>query len=303
MTFLPSIPCATRSPIPTISGIGLRSQHLADVLGNPPDVGWLEIHSENFLSEGGPPIRTLEKIRQDYPISCHSVGLSLGSAEGIDTDHVERLRRLYAHIEPKLISDHLSWSVAEGIYLNDLLPLPYTDESLDVVCGNVSHAQDLLERQLLIENPSTYMSFAASTIPEPEFLRELAARTGCALLVDINNIFVSATNLGFDAKRYLDSLSGAPIHEIHLAGHTRRTIDAAVILIDDHGSPVTEPVWRLYDYAIARLGPRPTLIEWDTDIPPLATLVGEARKSDLRLGNRPGARSAIGSRQAALAAV
>ena len=303
MTFLPSIANATRSPIPSLSGIGLRSQHLADVLDDAPAVGWLEIHSENFLSAGGPRIRALEQIRQDYPVSCHSVGLSLGSADGVDTEHVDRLRRLYDRIAPVLVSDHLSWSVAEGTYLNDLLPLPYTDEALDIVCANVRRVQDLLDRQLLVENPSTYMSFASSTIAEPEFLKEVAAQTGCALLLDINNVFVSAANLGFDAERYIDSLIGAPIHEIHLAGHTRRNIDAATILIDDHGSPVAEPVWRLYDYAIDRLGSHPTLIEWDTNIPPLATLVDEAAKSDARLERRSSADADVGRNQAALAAI
>ena len=279
---LPSTPSATRGPIPASAGIGLRSQHLLDILAASPDVGWLEIHSENFLSDGGPHLHALEQIRQDFSISCHSVGLSLGSADGVDRTHIERLRRLYDRIEPGLISDHLSWSVAEGTYLNDLLPLPYTDEALAVVCSNVNRVQDMLGRQLLIENPSSYMSFAASNISEAEFLVEIATRTGCALLLDVNNIYVSAANLGFDAVHYVDLIAGAPIHEIHLAGHTQREIEGATILIDDHGARVSDPVWRLYDYTIARVGACPTLIEWDTDLPPLATLVDEAHQADSR---------------------
>ena len=305
---LPSTPGAARGPIPVTSGIGLRSQHLADLLDSPPDVGWLEIHSENFLSDGGPRLSALEQIRQDFPISCHSVGLSLGSADGVDRTHVERLRRLYDRIEPVVVSDHLSWSVAEGTYLNDLLPLPYTAEALDIVCTNIARVQEQLGRQMLVENPSTYMSFAASTIPEPEFLAEIARRTGCALLLDVNNIYVSAANLGFDAERYIDSVAGSPIHEIHLAGHTQRNIEGVSILIDDHGSRVAEPVWRLYEYAIARVGPRPTLIEWDTDLPPLATLIDEADQADLRRTHAleqvtVSSSSTMGPKRASLAAI
>ncbi len=277
-----------RSPIPTLTGIGLRSQHVTHFLNQPPIIGWLEIHSENFLSEGGPRRQALEQIREDFPISCHSVGLSLGSAEGVDLAHVARLQRLYDQIAPVLISDHLSWSVAEGTYLNDLLPLPYTVEALDVVCRNVTQVQDLLGRQLLIENPSVYMSFTASTIPEWEFIADLVDRTGCALLLDINNIYVSATNLGFDARDYIDTIATAPIREIHIAGHTRREIEGSTVLIDDHGSPVATAVWRLYEYTLAQIGPCPTLIEWDTDLPPLAALIREAHKADAHLAaNQP----------------
>ena len=300
---LPSTPSAARGPIPACAGIGLRSQHLPDFLDSSPDVAWLEIHSENFLSDGGPRLSALEKIREDYPISCHSVGLSLGSADGVDHGHSERLRRLYDRIEPVAVSDHVSWSIAGGTYLNDLLPLPYTDEALAVVCNNVTHVQDRLGRQLLIENPSTYMSFAASTIPEAEFLTQITRRTGCALLLDVNNVYVSAANLGFNAEHYIDSLVEAPIHEIHLTGHTAREIESTTILIDDHGSRVSDSVWRLYDFALAKLGPRPTLIEWDTNIPPLATLIDESAQADARPTRPKQPNSRISRESGALAAI
>ena len=271
-----------------VAGIGLRSQHFPDVLETPPDVGWLEIHSENFIAIGGPRLRALEQVRRDYPISCHSVGLSLGSAEGVDPLHVERLGRLYDGIEPVLISDHLSWSVCDGTYLNDLLPLPYTPEALDIVSRNISYVQDKLRRQLLIENPSTYLKFEFSSVPEWEFIDELVARTGCGVLLDVNNVFVSATNLGFSPTEYIRGIDGSTVCEIHLAGHTQRQIEGAQVLIDDHGSPVSSQVWRLFEQTLSLIGAKPTLIEWDTDIPPLDVLMREAEKAEgLLFDSRP----------------
>ena len=215
-----------------------------------------------------------------YPLSLHGVGLSLGSAEGIDRRHLGRLKTLVERVEPALVSEHLSWSVAGGVYLNHLLPLPYTEEALDMVSRNVDHVQSELGRPILVENPSLYLRFEESPIPEPEFLAELSRRTGCGLLCDVNNVFVSAHNLGWDADAYLDALPAKAIREIHLAGHARNDADGSAILIDDHGSRVADSVWALFQRALTRFGALPTLIEWDTDIPPLDVLLGEAREAD-----------------------
>lgn len=271
--------------LPFSAGIGLRAPHHADILERRPAVGWLEAHAENYLG-GGPSRRALERLRRDYPISLHAVGLSLGSAEGLDEAHLARLADLARAIEPAAVSDHLSWSVQEGIYVPDLLPLPLTEESLAVVAANIERAQDRIGRRMLIENPSTYLAFRQSPIPEPEFLTELTRRTGCGLLLDINNLYVSACNLGFEADRILTAYPGEAVGEIHLAGHTVKRIGAAELRIDDHGSPVAEPVWRLYERALDWLGPRATLIEWDSAIPPLETLLGQAGLAQGRLAGR-----------------
>jgi uncharacterized protein (UPF0276 family) len=233
---------------------------------------------------GGEPIACLEAVRRDCPVSLHGVGQSLGSSEGLDAAHLSRLAALVDRIEPGLVSEHLSFSVAGGIYLADLLPLPMTEEALAVVCCNVSQAQDHLGRTLLLENPSSYLQFRHSVIPEPEFLAAVAARTGCAILLDVNNIYVSASNHGWDASAYLAAIPGDAVGEIHLAGHAERRNGGRVILIDDHGSAIAEPVWSLYKAAIARLGPRPTLIERDNNIPELAVLVAEAERAESILG-------------------
>ena len=266
-------------PIPAIAGIGLRHPHLPQFLDSPPDVGWLEVHSENYLAAGGPRIKALEAIRRDYPLSCHGVGLSLGSHDGLDRAHLGRLKAMFDRFQPALVSEHMAWSVVDGVYLNDLLPLPYTEEALAVLCRNIDHAQEAFGRRLLVENPSTYVTFRHSTIPEAEFMAALARRTGCGILLDINNIHVSATNNGFDADAYLATIPADAVGEVHLAGHTVRTIDRDTVLIDDHGSAVSDAVWHLYAAALRRLGPRPTLIEWDTRIPPLDVLLGEAHKA------------------------
>ena len=266
-------------------GLGLRAPHVAEVVANRPAVDWWEIHAENHLG-GGPARRQLEAIRRDYPVTVHGVGLSLGTADGLDRDHLARLRRLIDWLEPALVSEHLSWSIAGGAYLNHLLPLPYTEESLAIVSANVETAQAALGRQLLVENPSIYLRFRHSPIAEPEFLAELARRTGCGLLCDVNNVYVTTENFGLDARAYLAGLPPAAVGEIHLAGHARNDADGRTILIDDHGSPVAAPVWELYGYALERFGGVPTLIEWDTDVPPLETLVDEAARAALRLGAR-----------------
>ena len=259
-------------------GIGLRQPHYRAALDTPPPVGWLEVHSENYLG-GGAPLRVLETFRRDYPLSLHGVGLSLGTAGPLDRRHLARVADLVARIEPALVSEHLSWSIAGGVYFNDLLPLPYTEEALAVVAGHVAEMQDALRRPILVENPSTYLEYSHSTIGEVEFLAELVRRTGCGLLLDVNNVYVSAGNHGFDAASYLAAVPAAAVGEIHLAGHSTRDIDGTLLRIDDHGSAVAEPVWALYAAVLARLGAVPTLIEWDSVIPPLPILVGEAAKA------------------------
>lgn len=266
-------------PIPAAAGIGLRHPHLPGFLSDRPPASWLEVHSENFLAAGGPRRQALERIRADYPVSCHGVGLSLGSAEGLDESHLERLAALFDAVEPGLVSEHVSWSVNQGAYLNDLLPLPYTEEALDVLCRNIDRAQEAFGRQILIENPSTYLTLAASEMSEPEFLAEAQRRSGCGLLLDVNNIHVTTENHGLDAKAYLAALPAEAVGEIHVAGHAVTERGGQRLLIDDHASRVPPPVWRLLESALARTGPVPVLVEWDTAIPELEVLLEEAGRA------------------------
>lgn len=262
--------------IPARAGVGLRFRHHHLVADERPDVAWFEVHTENYMG-GASATRYLDAIRERYPISLHGVGLSLGSAEGLDAAHLGRVRELVGRIEPGLVSEHLSWSVAGGSYLADLLPLPMTEEALAVVCRHVDQVQTRLKRTLLVENPSSYLRFRHSTIPEWEFLAEVARRTGCGILCDVNNIHVSACNHGWNALTYLDALPPRAIGEIHLAGHSiRQVAPGQTLRIDDHGSRVAPEVWSLYREALKRFGPQPTLIEWDTDVPPLQVLIEEA---------------------------
>ncbi len=259
-------------------GIGLRQPHYRAALDDPPPVGWLEVHSENYLG-GGAPLRILARFRRDYPLSLHGVGLSLGTAGPLDRGHLGRVADLARLVEPGLISEHLSWSIAGGVYFNDLLPLPYTEEALAVVADHVREMQDALGRPILVENPSTYLEYSHSTIDEVEFLAELVRRAGCGLLLDVNNVYVGAGNHGRDAAAYLATVPREAVGEIHLAGHSTRDIDGTLLRIDDHGSAVADPVWTLFEATLARLGAVPTLIEWDSAIPALPVLVGEALKA------------------------
>ncbi len=273
-----------RNSIPAGAGIGLRFQHHQAVLDNRPDVAWLEIHTENYMG-GGTPLRYLEAIRADYPLSCHGVGLSLGSAETLDPGHLARIRGVIGRFEPDLVSEHLSWSVVGGRYLADLLPLPMTEEALEIVCQHVDQTQTCLGRRILVENPSSYLRYRHSTIPEWEFLTAVARRTGCGLLCDVNNIYVSASNHGWDASRYLKALPPLAIGEIHLAGHTVRRLDQGQVLrVDDHGSRVAAAVWTLYAEALSLFGSVPTLIEWDTNVPSLDVLIEQAARAEALLG-------------------
>jgi uncharacterized protein (UPF0276 family) len=261
------------------AGIGLRSPHVQQVLSARPAVPWLEVHSENYYVDGGPALAALDRIRADYPLSLHGVGMSLGGADPLDRAHLAKLARLIQRTEPALVSEHLCWSGIDGQHLNDLLPLPYTEEALAHVCARVTEIQDCLRREILVENVSSYLAFADSTIPEWEFVAAVARRTGCRLLCDVNNIYVNAVNHGFDADTYLAALPREAIAEIHLAG-----FDASgPCLIDTHGAPVAPEVWALYRCALARFGPVATLIEWDADIPPLSTLLAEAATAQAML--------------------
>jgi uncharacterized protein len=268
--------------LPVRAGIGLRSAHVAELLATRPMLPWLEVHPENYLG-GGPAVRALDAVRRDYPVAFHGVGLSIGSAAGIDRPHLSRITDLVERFEPTVVSEHLAWSQDGGAYLNHLLPLSYTEEALAVVARNVDEVQGTLGRRVLIENPSAYLRFVSSAIPEAEFLAEIVRRTGCGLLCDVNNLYVTARNLGFDPVAYLDALPAPAVGEIHLAGHSANDVDGRPLLIDDHGSPVAPAVWALYEHALYGFGAIPTLVEWDTDIPPLEVLLAEARRADARL--------------------
>jgi len=256
-------------------GIGLRGPHLQELLRGPGRVGILEVHTENYLG-GGPARRALERLRRDHAVSLHGVGLSLGGAGPIHSPHLRRICKLADEIEPSLISEHLSWSGSDGIYLNDLLPLPYTEESLAVLASHVTEVQEALRRPIALENPARVLRYRTSAMSEGEFLAELVRATGCLLLCDVNNLHVSATNLEYDARRELEALPAASVAEIHLAGHHVTELDGRPLLIDDHGSRIPAPVWDLYDEALAFFGTVPTIVEWDANLPPLAVLLGEA---------------------------
>jgi uncharacterized protein (UPF0276 family) len=253
-------------------GIGLRSPHVARVRTEHPAIGWLEVHSENYFIDGGPALAALDAIRTDYPISLHGVGMSLGSADALDGTHLARLKRLVGRLDPALVSEHLCWSRADGRHLNDLLPLPFTEEALGVLCERIERVQSALARPILVENISAYLRFADDAMTEWEFVAAVANRTGCKLLFDVNNVYVNAVNHGFDPLAFVAAMPGDAVAEIHLAG-----FDASgPCLIDNHGSPVAPPVWDLYRATIERFGPKPTLIEWDTDLPALEVLLEEA---------------------------
>ena len=261
-----------RPPDASHAGIGLRAPHYAELARRKPRLAFLEVHSENYFGAGGPPLAWLERFRADYPLSLHGVGLSLGSADPLDRTHLAKLRSLAQRFEPALVSEHLCWGAAGGRHANDLLPLPCTEEALALVVARIAEAQDRLGRRILVENVSSYLEFEASTIPEWTFVAEVVRASGCGLLLDVNNIHVNAVNHGFDAQAYLEAIPAAAVGEIHLAGYE----ESEGVLIDTHGARVSPPVWSLYEAAIARFGARPTLVEWDTDIPALDVLLGEA---------------------------
>ena len=261
------------------AGAGLKPEHQRHILEARPDVGWFEVHAENYMGAGGPPHHVLERVRALYPLSIHGVGLSIGSAEGMAPGHLTRLKTVVDRYQPFIVSEHLAWSTHDGIFLNDLLPLPYTEATLALVACHVDEAQMVLGRRILIENPSTYLRFDGEGMPETDFLRALARRSGCGLLLDINNVVVSAANHGFDPRAYLERFPHEHVGEIHLAGHAVLESDGDALFVDTHDRTISPEVWSLFRDVIARRGGRPTLIEWDSDVPAWPDLEAEVHQA------------------------
>lgn len=286
-----TISAMTTRPMPVHAGIGLRAPHVRRILSEHPGIAWFETHSENLFAAGGPFHDAMEHIRADYPLSLHGVGLSLGSADGLDTTHLRRLRQLVDAYQPELVSEHLCWGAIRGWHSNDLLPLPFTEETLRLVVTRIGEVQDALGRQILVENVSTYLRFDDADYTEWDFVGEAVKRSGCGLLCDVNNIYVNSVNHGFDPHAYLRALPAASVQEIHLAGFTRKEGLPVPLLIDSHSRRVSQDVWNLYAEAIERFGPTPTLIEWDLDIPALEVLLEEAAHAEevLNAGRAPAA--------------
>ncbi len=270
--------------LPDSPGVGYKPQHYADIMADPGPVGWLEIHAENYMGDGGRPLAQLHHLAERFPISVHGVGLSIGGEGPLDKAHLARLRHLCDWLKPASFSEHLAWSTHESAYLNDLIALPYTRATLTRVSDHISEVQDVLGRQMLLENPSSYLAFAESTMSETDFLAEVVQRTGCGLLLDVNNVFVSATNLATGPQDYIDAFPLEHVGEFHLGGHDEDHDDTgAPLLIDSHGCETADPVWALLDYTLARSGPRPTLIEWDNNVPEWPVLAAEAARAASRL--------------------
>jgi len=275
------------SAIPARAGVGLKPEHCGEILECWPDVGWFEVHAENYMEDGGPPHHFLEAICQRYPLSVHGVGLSIGADAPLDRDHLGRLKAVCDRYQPGMVSEHLAWSTHMGVFLNDLLPIPYNQRSLRLVCDHIDDMQTFLGRTILLENPSTYVCFQSSDMTEIEFLAAVVQSTGCGLLLDVNNVYVSATNHGHDATAYVESFPMDHVGEIHLGGFAKdRDSTGARLLIDAHDTQVAGPVWTLYERAITRGGLKPTLIEWDNDVPSWPRLHAEAQRADLILARR-----------------
>ena len=276
---------ATRNPhLPARPGVGYKAQHYSDIMENPGPLGWLEIHAENYMGHGGRPLAQLRQLAERFPISVHGVGLSIGGEGDLDADHLARLKHLVSWLNPASFSEHLAWSTHDSHFFNDLLPLPYTPKTLTRVAAHIDQVQETVGRRMLLENPSSYLAFAESTMSETDFLRELAQRTGCGLLLDVNNVFVSATNLKTSPQAYIDDFPLDAVGEIHLGGHDEDEDETgAPLLIDSHGKPVVDPVWALLDYTLAKSGPKPLLIEWDTDVPEWPVLAEEIARADRAL--------------------
>jgi uncharacterized protein (UPF0276 family) len=272
-----SSPGRVRRQASARAGVGLKAEHYRTILESTPDVGFFEVHAENYMGAGGPPHRYLTAIRERYPLSLHGVGLSIGADQALDVKHLRRLDRLIRRYEPMLFSEHLAWSTHGSVFLNDLLALPYTAETLARVSEHIDQVQEALSRQMLLENPSTYVAFEESTYSEVDFIGEIVRRTGCGLLLDVNNVYVACTNQQWDPVRYISEFPLAHVREIHLAGHAPDLDQAGrPLLIDSHDRAVADVVWALYGLAIDKLGPTATLIEWDTKVPPWSQLKAEA---------------------------
>ncbi len=276
---LPSPP--VKDPVPPRGGVSLKAEHYRTIIETRPDIGFLEVHAENYMGAGGPPHRYLSAIREAYPLSLHGVGLSIGADRPLDQDHLQRIKQLIERYAPGLFSEHLAWSTHDTGFFNDLLPVPYTSETLSRVAEHIDRVQSFLRRQMLLENPSTYLAFAESTYSEIDFIAEVVRRTGCGLLLDVNNVYVASTNQQWNPIAYIDAYPLAHVQEIHLAGHTREADDKGrPLLIDTHNRPVDEIVWNLFAHTIGRIGPVPTLIEWDADVPGWTTLKQEAERAE-----------------------
>jgi uncharacterized protein (UPF0276 family) len=271
-------------PLPARPGVGYKPQHYADIMADAGPVGWLEVHAENYMGDGGRPIAQLRHLAERFPISVHGVGLSIGSEGNLNSDHLARQKHLVDWLNPASFSEHLAWSTHDSHFYNDLLPLPYTEATLARVAAHIDQVQDTLGRRMLLENPSSYLAFAESTMSETDFLRDLVKRTGCGLLLDVNNVFVSATNLKTSPQAYIDDFPLDAVGEIHLGGHDEDEDETgAPLLIDSHGKAVVDPVWALLDYTLAKSGPKPLLIEWDTDVPEWSVLASETMRADTAL--------------------
>ena len=278
----------SHSTLPNAPGVGYKPQHFSEILQDARPVEWLEIHAENYMGDGGRPLAQLRALSERFAISVHGVGLSIGGEGPLDADHLARLKHLCDWLQPASFSEHLAWSTHDSHFLNDLLPLPYTNATLTRICDHIDQLQEVIGRKMLLENPSSYLAFDESTWEEPAFLDEVARRTGCGLLLDVNNVFVSATNLGFSPQEYIDAYPLTRVGEIHLGGHDEDEDDhGAPLLIDSHGREVVDPVWALLDYTLDRSGPRPLLIEWDTDVPDWPVLADEARRAETALARLP----------------
>lgn len=276
------------NPLPPAPGVGYKPQHFAQILEHAQPVAWLEIHAENYMGDGGRPLAQLRHLSEQFPISVHGVGLSIGGESPLDPDHLARLKHLVGWLNPASFSEHLAWSTHDSHFLNDLLPLPYTDATLARICEHIDQVQETVDRPMLLENPSSYLAFEESTWSEPDFLREIARRTGCGLLLDVNNVFVSATNLEFSPQGYIDAYPLEKVGEIHLGGHDEDEDDhGRPLLIDSHGREIVDPVWALLDYVLERSGPKPVLIEWDTDVPDWPVLRAEADRAQAALDRVP----------------
>ena len=267
-------------PIPVRAGVGLKPEHYQTILETKPDIGWFEIIPENYMGAGGAVHHHMQAIREEYPLSVHGIGLSIGSEDGLSIEHLTKLKQLIERYQPDLVSEHLSWSSHQNTVLNDLLPVPYTDQALDVISRNLDQTQNFLNRQILIENPSSYFQLDYSTYTEWEFMVALAEKSGAGILLDVNNIYVSASNHGFDAKNYITNIPAELVKEIHLAGHSVQEMKGGQVLIDDHGSKVISDVWELYSFTLDHIGNRPTLIEWDANIPEWPELHAQAKIAD-----------------------
>ncbi len=266
--------------LPNAPGVGYKPQHFDHIQAARGDVAWIEVHAENYMGDGGRPLAQLRALSEKFAISIHGVGLSIGGETPLDTNHLARLKKLCDWINPASFSEHLAWSTHGSEFLNDLLPLPYTQATLSRVAGHINQVQDTLGRQMLLENPSSYLAFTESTLSETEFLTELTRRTGCGLLLDVNNVFISATNLNLSAEAYIDAYPTDKVGEIHVGGHDEDHDDhGAPLLIDSHGAAVVDPVWALLEYTLAQTGPAPVLVEWDNDVPDWPTLRDEAARA------------------------